>query len=101
MRLNLKRQQCRLQQLLGNMRCPCGIRFRQYKNEFIATETRHCVLLPHGAFKPPRQNDQQFVAHPVSERVVDMLEMIQIQKHQRQGRAIALRGVQCHVTAIG
>jgi K+-transporting ATPase ATPase A chain len=72
-------------QLRGN---PLGsvpaTRFCEHDGELIATEPRQHVLRPEPRPKLSRRPLQHLIAHRVPERVVDLLEPIEIDDHQRQ-----------------
>ena len=80
----------RLDQLARQVRGPVGIGVGQDQHEFVPAHARHGVLLAHLLAHAPRHRNQQFIANAVPQRVVDVLEMIQIEEHQRQRFAVAL-----------
>ena len=49
--------------------------------ELVAAEARDHVLLAHGAHEPGRDAAQQLVADRVAERVVDALEVVEVDEH--------------------
>ena len=59
-----------------------------------AFHVRHAghVVLPQAACEALRDDAQQIVADRVAQRVVDPLEVIEVQKHDRERLAVALRG---------
>jgi hypothetical protein len=59
--------------------------------EFIAAEARHHVSVAHAVFQPLAHRAQQLVARRVAERVVDVLEMIEVQVEDREAGAAAPR----------
>ena len=55
--------------------------------EFIATEPRHQVVAAQRAGDALRDIADQFVADRVAERVVDVLEVVEVDVEHRRGRA--------------
>jgi hypothetical protein len=72
----------------------------QQQHELVAAQPRHRVLPAHLALQAARQLDQHRVARAVPERVVDGLEVVEVEEHQRQRRAVAVRAVQRHAAAV-
>ncbi len=68
------------------------IQFAEHHHKLIAAETRDGIRLAHTAGKAARRFDQQQVAHVMPMRIVERLEVIQIEKHQRAITAAALAG---------
>ena len=66
-----------------NPRRAIRIAIRQHDHELVATQTSEDVARPNFPAQPLRQFDQQLVAGRMSERIVDVLEMIEIEEHQR------------------
>ena len=58
--------------------------------ELVAAETRHQVLLAEGLGEPRSDRREQLVADVVTQRVVDLLEVIEVHQHHRE--AARLRG---------
>ena len=57
--------------------------------ELVAAEPRHRIDLAHAAAQPLRHVMQQLVAGRVAERVVDRLEAVEVDQHQREALAVA------------
>src|SRR5512135_1818287 len=57
---------------------------RENGHEFIASETRELVRSPERGFDPFREVDQNLVALEMAMRVIDLLEVVQIEQHDRQ-----------------
>ena len=72
----------------------------QGKNELIAAQTCQGVAPAHHGLKTARQLTQELIAHTVSERIIDPLEVIEIEKNQRDFFAIALGGGQQLAKAV-
>ncbi|GAO22120.1 hypothetical protein ALISP_1940 [Alicycliphilus sp. B1] len=68
-----------------------GVRARQQQHELVAAQARHGVALAHGALQAPGDLHQQGIAHAVAQRIVDMLEVVQVEEHHGQRRAVLLR----------
>lgn len=60
-----------------------GIAVRQHDDEFVAAEPAQHVFRPDLLAQALRQLDQELVAGGVAERVVDVLEMIDVEEGQR------------------
>ena len=67
------------------------IESRQDHDELVAAEPRHGVRFAHRGGEPLRDRLQQLVARVVTERVVDPLEVIEVEEEARDVRAVALR----------
>ena len=76
-------------QLIGHMGCLLRIGERQHDDELIPALPRHRVLIAHHRLQAMRDLDQQAVPYLVTERVVHILDVIQVQ--QRELMAAALR----------
>jgi len=73
-----------LQQLVGLLVRPGGagdVADGLKHREFVAAEPRHDIVEPHRAAQPGRYLEQQRVARRVAERIVDLLEAVEIE-HQ-------------------
>ncbi len=68
--------------------------------ELIAAEARHGVGGARGLDDALRHRLQQAVAGVVAERVVDVLEVVQIEEHDRDRALAALRERQCVLHAV-
>ncbi len=60
------------------------------KNEFITAQPRQGINAPHDAIQSPRHLAQQLVADTVTQRIVDALEMIQVEKNDGNFSLLAL-----------
>lgn len=63
---------------------------RQDHREFVAAEPRHGVGLAHAGADAARRLHQQDVALVVAERVVDLLEVVEVDEQHGQAGALAL-----------
>ena len=78
----------RLQDLAGHRRrVRPGLHPRQHDHELVAAEPRDDVALAHAAFEAARHLDQQAIADVMPEGVVDHLEAVHVDEHQRHLRA--------------
>ena len=68
-----------------------GAETRQHEHEFIAAQPRDRVALAHGLHQPLRDRLQQLVAGVVTERIVDPLEVVEVEKQACDLRAVAQR----------
>ena len=64
--------------------------FEQH-GEFVAADARHGVALADDLLQALRGGAQDAVAGGVAQRVVDVLEAIQVEEQQRHARALAAR----------
>ena len=64
---------------------------RQDHDELVAAQPRDGVRLAHRAGQPLRDRLQQLVAGVVAQRVVDALEVVEVEEQARDVRAVALR----------
>ena len=62
---------------------------RQQNHELITTESRHGVFHAHAGFKARSGHFQHAVANRMAERVVDVLEMIKVEKQQGAAQVMA------------
>ena len=76
-------------QLIGHMGCLLRIGEGQHDHELIPALPRHRVFIAHHRLQPVCDLDQQAVPYLVTERVVHILDVIQVQ--QRELMAAALR----------
>jgi len=67
-----------------------GRKVAQDHRELIATEPRHRVPILDARPQPLRHDGQQLIARAVPDRIVDLLEMIQI--HIENGTALRAAG---------
>ncbi len=58
--------------------------------ELVAAEPRHDVRPAHGVGDAARHLADHLVARPVAERVVHVLELVEVHQHQREAGAVAL-----------
>mmetsp|Transcript_6670 Transcript_6670/g.27828 ORF Transcript_6670/g.27828 Transcript_6670/m.27828 type:complete len:521 (-) Transcript_6670:2987-4549(-) len=70
---------------------------RQHQHELVAAHAGDRVLLAHGAAQPCRELHEQRVTDAVTQRVVDVLEMVQVQEQHRQRLGAAV----CDVDGLG
>ena len=75
-----------LRQCLG---APAALGRDLQDRELVAAEPRDRVDLAHAAAQPLRHLTQQLVAGRVAERVVDLLEAVEIDQQQREALAVA------------
>ena len=78
-------------QLIGHMGCLLRIGEGQHDHELIPALPRHRVFIAHHRLQSVCDLDQQAVPYLVTERVVHILEVIQVQVQQRELMAAALR----------
>ncbi len=90
----------RFEQFFRDMGGAAGIGIGQHQDEFIAAQTRYRVLFAHHQVQASGQRDQQFVADAVAQRVVDVLEVIEIEENQRQRLMAALRAAERVADAV-
>ena len=90
----------------GAFSCCCKL-FRNWKqagaafdlddrDEFVAAQTRQRVVVPERASKPFPQLTQHVVAGLMSERVVDLLEVIDVDEEQSRDVPLAM----CRLSAV-
>ena len=63
-----------------------------HEHKFVTTESGHRIAFPHAGLQAACHLDQQSVAHIVTERVVERLEVVQIQEQQCTITAVAAAG---------
>ncbi len=68
-----------------------GIEARQDHHELVAAQARDRVRFAHGSRQPLRDRLQELVARVVAERVVDALEVVEVEEQASDVRAVALR----------
>jgi len=66
---------------------PGRVHVGKYDNELIAAGAVDGVLLAHGALETPGDADQVRIADGVAQRVVDRLEVVEVDEQQRKGPA--------------
>ncbi len=87
----LERRLQRMQDLLGDaFHAADKVQIRQDHRELVPAQARHRVGLAHAGSDAARGVDQQNVALLVSERVVDLLEVVQVDEQDRDVQLIAL-----------
>ncbi len=74
---------------------------RQQDRELVAAEPREHVGLAHAAGKQLGDPDDHIIAGLVAERVVDVLEVVQVEHQQRALGAVAARQRRVRVRARG
>ena len=67
---------------------------RQQHDEFVAADARHRVGLAHQLCQPFSRQAQQRVAGGMAARVIDVLEVVEVDEHQRTDFMVARRGGQ-------
>ena len=83
----IRRQRERADHAIGDLPRGLGIAdIAQQHREFIAAEPRDRVALFRAGLEAVRDDRQQLVARAVAERVVDALEVIEIDVHERAAR---------------
>ena len=60
-------------------------------DELIAAEPPKCVDVAHDALKARRDRTEQFIADAVAERVVDALEVVDIDEERSHWRSVTTR----------
>ena len=63
------------------------------QHELVAAQARDRVAFAHAALEPIRHRAQQLVADVMAEAVVDELETIEIDEHDREPRAVSCAAV--------
>src|SRR5208282_6499390 len=58
--------------------------FRQEHHEFVASEASNRVVLAHAGAESARDFLEQLISGLVTESVVDLLESVEVEKHNRQ-----------------
>ena len=82
----------RSQYLVGGQGSVFHMLVRRYQDyEFVATLPAHRIGTAHAVRQAPRNRLQQLVAGRMSERIVDVLEIVQIQKQHRERRSAPFR----------
>ena len=76
--------------IVSNVAC-AGSRPGRIDDELVAAEPRDGVGFAHRRGEPLRDRLQQLVAGVVAQRVVDALEMVEVEEEARDVRAVALR----------
>ena len=80
----------RLLQLACHPGRAMGIGAWQQQDELVPAQAGHGVLVAHHSTQPFGNLDQQGIAHAVSQRVVHVLEMVQVQEDHCQRRVVLL-----------
>ena len=74
------------QDVSSNMVCPFDTVNRgQHDDEFIPTDARNCIRTSDGVSDPLPCLLQQVVTRVMTERVVDLLEVVKVDVHHRHG----------------
>ncbi|KQW97190.1 hypothetical protein ASC94_10405 [Massilia sp. Root418] len=68
--------------------------FDQHQHELVAAQARHGVAVAHRGLQPARHQPEHFVAGLVAQRVVDLLELVQVHQQHRHQCLVALGRVQ-------
>ena len=66
------------------MRRTGGVGVRTDQDELITAQTGNRVLLAHSRIEPVCQRHQQFITYLMPQRIVDVLEMVQVKEHDGQ-----------------
>jgi hypothetical protein len=82
------------------MGCAFGVGIRQDEDELVAPQAAERIFVAHRVAETFGELDQQFVADPVPERIVDLLETVDIEEDQRQRLAPPLGTAQVMVDAL-
>jgi hypothetical protein len=72
----------------------------EQERELVAAQARHGVHRAHQLLEAVGELPQQPVSGRMTERVVDLLEAIEVQEHHRRRQADAARAVQRHAQAV-
>ena len=64
---------------------------RQYDYKLVPADTRDRVAVTQCTRQPPGEFAQHVISHGMPQRVVDVLETVQIQKHHRHLPALPAR----------
>ena len=91
----------RLEQLASQMGGAVLVGTRKHQHKLIAPHAGHGVLFTHLFMHAPRHSHQEFIAHAVPQRIVDVLEMVQIHEQHRQRLAGALGHADIVRKAVG
>ena len=87
----------RVEQAFGDQRgARVGREVADEHDELVAAEAAERVDLPHHAMQPRGDRLQQLVADRVAERVVDRLEVVEVDE-QRRHRGLLARGAREHL----
>ncbi|MNI89298.1 hypothetical protein D3C73_1466850 [compost metagenome] len=70
------------------------------QHELIAADSGQGILVTHVLAQAQRHFSQQQIAHVMAERIVDRLEAVQIDEHQRKTAALRLHRRHCLLDAI-
>ena len=89
------------EQLARHARGALRVGAGQQQHEFVAAQARHGVVLAHHGAQAVADLDQQRIAHAVPQRVVDVLEVIEVDEHHRQRCAGAGRFAYGLLAALG
>ena len=65
-----------------------GVEILEHDSEFVATQSRDGVLRPDRALKPGSSSAQDAIAGGMAERIVDVLEAVEVE--EQHGDALAL-----------
>ena len=87
-------------QLPGHAGRALGIGAGQQQHELIAAQAGHGVFFAHHGPQALGDLLEQGVAHLVAQRVIDVLEAVQVQKDHCQGAAVGLGRGDCGLAAL-
>ena len=85
---------------LGDDRDALLVDVRQEHRELVAAEARHQVCFPQPARQRPGDRLERVVARLVAVRVVDPLEVVEVDHHQARHLAVALRARDLQVQVV-
>ena len=80
--------------------CPVGIRVRHQDGEFVAADPEGAVGRADGRDRQAAHLGQQLVAGGMAGCVVDELEVVEIDQHEREGRGVATRVLELAVELL-
>ncbi|MNR29101.1 hypothetical protein D3C85_1464670 [compost metagenome] len=89
------------EQLVGDARRAMRVGAGQQQHELVAADARDRILFAHHRAQPLGDLHQQGVAHAVTQRIVDMLEMVQVQEDRGQRRVVVARQLDGLGAAVG
>jgi hypothetical protein len=77
-----------------------GVEFLQDDDELVAAQTRHGIAFADAGFHARRDLDQELVADIMTQGVVEGLEVVEVEQHQRRRGAMPRAGGQRLAQAI-
>ena len=87
-----------LERALGQHECFRLVGAFQQDDELVTAESSHGVAVAHACAQPFGNGAQQFVTGGVTEAVVERLEVVDVDKHQRQA-SLLRRACECRASA--